>query len=149
MSCPYTPPERSVTDRWFQWLSTLLLPLVLVYLGHQFTTADTERSVQVKFVELALQILKEPPSDEKKDLRLWAIRIVDRYAGVPLSHEAAYDLLNRIPLSERSPAVSHELRHKPSESKTLKDFRREQQEWKCQHQASNMDYRYWKSICEK
>jgi hypothetical protein len=43
-------------------------------------------------VELAVSLLSQPPSQENRNLREWAIEVMDRYSGVPLSDKAKEDL---------------------------------------------------------
>lgn len=88
-----SPEARS--DRllkWLQALSAIAVPLVLLYLGNQFNAGISERASQTKLVETAIEILREPPTEERKDLRAWAIAMVDRYAGVPLTPRAIEEL---------------------------------------------------------
>lgn len=73
-------------------LAALAVPIVLAVIGYRYTDALKEREIQGKFVELALNILKEPPKPEGRGVREWAIAVVNQYSGVPLSPEATQDL---------------------------------------------------------
>jgi hypothetical protein len=85
-------------------LSSILLPLVLLLVGSQFTAATKEREIQGSFVELATQILRETPTAETKLLREWALKVIDRYSGVPLPAETARSLVEKTALPSETPA---------------------------------------------
>lgn len=86
--------EKKSNPRYFEWASIIVIPVVLALVGHWVTQAVKEREVQGKFVELAIGILKEPPSEESQNLRKWAISIVDKHSGVPMSDETREELQN-------------------------------------------------------
>src|SRR3569832_2659073 len=44
----------------------LFYPLIVLYLGNQFNSGLKEREAQTKFVELAIQILRESPDPPEK-----------------------------------------------------------------------------------
>jgi hypothetical protein len=151
-----------LSDQALKWLSTLLLPFVLLYLGHRFASENNERTAQAKFVEIAIQILREAPNEDRKDLRLWAVKVVDRYAGVPLSQKAAADLVQRLPLTERrfsdpaftAPELDSTVKEppasvasEPSRPKTLSEVRRAEAEWNCKYRAAELGYFYWHRMC--
>ncbi len=77
--------------------AAVLIPVVLGVIGNRYTQAIKEREVEGRFVELAVNILAEPPSEETKNLRLWATRVVNQYSGVQLDSAATVEVLN-IPL---------------------------------------------------
>lgn len=78
-------------------VSAIFLPVVLLIVGNQFSSATKEREIQGKFVELATQILREKPVDKPTpdvtDLRLWATTVINRYSGVELPKAAAEALI--------------------------------------------------------
>src|SRR5260221_5804301 len=80
------------------------IPLVLALVGHLYTNALKEREIQSRFVELALNILKELPSENNRNLRDWALKVVNKYSGVPLGAEAQKDLVENISLPTQNPA---------------------------------------------
>lgn len=77
-------------------IATIVIPVVLAYMGNQYTAALKEREVQGNFVALAVDILKQEPSTENRNIREWATSILDKYSGVGLSEKAANDLIDNI-----------------------------------------------------
>ena len=53
-------------------VSAIVLPIVLLWVGNNFNKAIKERELQGKFVELAVQILREQPDSQAEGLRTWA-----------------------------------------------------------------------------
>lgn len=81
------------------------IPVVTLVVGNSYTKAIKEREIQSKFVELAVGILSEEPSEENKNIRNWSIDVINQYSGVEISKETRTDLIDKIqltPLSGRS-----------------------------------------------
>jgi len=73
---------------WTQKISTvgsLLMPLVLLYLGHIYKEAEEKAGLQEHYVELALNILEDDSNSQNPHLRKWAIEIVHHYSPVEVS----------------------------------------------------------------
>lgn len=64
------------------------------------TQAIKEREIQGKFVELAVGILSEPPTEENKNIRNWSIDVINEYSGVSFDKETRSDLVENIQLTE-------------------------------------------------
>ncbi len=84
--------------------SAVVIPVVLLWVGDNFSKAIKERELQGKFVELAVQILREEPSKQANGLRDWATEVLNEYSGVPFSPETKKALIETTPLPEASPA---------------------------------------------
>lgn len=78
--------------------SAVVIPLVLLWVGNGFTSAIKERELQGKFVELAVQILREEPNEQQLGLRDWATQVLNEYSGVSFSNETKEALIERTPL---------------------------------------------------
>ena len=78
--------------------ASVVIPIVLLLIGNQYSAATKEREIEGKFVELAVSILKEPPEKQSKNLRDWATQVITNYSRVPLSEELTKDLINVTPL---------------------------------------------------
>jgi hypothetical protein len=87
-------------DKWekIKIIITALIPVVIALVGHWYSQALKEREVQARFVELGVSILQTPPSEESKNLRQWAIKVLDKYSGIPMGNETTQELVNKIPL---------------------------------------------------
>jgi hypothetical protein len=79
-------------------VAALLTPVAVAIVGSVYSNAIKEREIQGKFVELAVGILREAPTDQTKHLREWAIKILDKHSGVPVGPHATEDLLENIPI---------------------------------------------------
>jgi Pentapeptide repeats (8 copies) len=66
---------------------------VLALVGHGYTSAMKESENRVKYTELAISILKDKPTSETKDVRAWAIDVVNQYSGVSMSAQVKEQLL--------------------------------------------------------
>lgn len=86
-------------------LASVVIPLVALIVGNQYSAALKERELEGKFVELAVSILKEQPDKQSKNLRDWATQVITKYSRVPLSPELTSDLINTTPLPGASAAV--------------------------------------------
>lgn len=82
---------------WERVASVLLIPLAIAFVGNVYSHAIKEREVQGEFVKLSVDILKQTPTEETKNLREWAIKVINKYSGISLSEEAKKELEN-VPL---------------------------------------------------
>lgn len=78
--------------------ATIIIPIVLLIVGNQFSGAIKERELQGDFVELAVSILRETPTEETRNLRDWATQVINRYSGVKLSAATRKDLIDNTPI---------------------------------------------------
>jgi hypothetical protein len=85
--------------------SSLAVPIVLAILGNIWTKSQKQDEIGVRYVELATGILRAPPSEQTKTLRLWAISVVDHYSQVPLPASAKEEL-QRQQLEEQMRAMT-------------------------------------------
>ena len=78
-------------------VAAVMIPLAVAYLGNQVATANKQRESETKFVELAIAILTREPganqSADSKNLRRWAVAVIDRFSGVPMPNETAEALV--------------------------------------------------------
>ena len=79
-------------------LAAVVIPVVIAVVGHAYTRAIREREIQGRLVELAIGILKEIPDEKHREMRRWAVDVVDRFSGVPFPTEAKTDLIERLSL---------------------------------------------------
>ena len=79
-------------------IAAIMIPVVVAVVGNNYTKAITEREVQGQFVELAVNILSEDPSEQSQELRMWAVSVINRYSGVPLPSKAREHLIKNKPL---------------------------------------------------
>lgn len=74
--------------------ATVVLSGAVAFVGNEYSAALKERELQGKFVEIAIEILRNEPEPEKAGLRRWAVEVIDSYSGVPLKNDAKETLIN-------------------------------------------------------
>ena len=80
--------------------SIIVTPIVIAWIGSEYNSGIKDREVQGNFVELAVSILNQEPNDDNKNIREWAVEIINKYSGVELKSEAKDDLINKVTLSQ-------------------------------------------------
>jgi hypothetical protein len=72
------------------WISAIAIPLVLGIIGYAVNLTLQTRETQGKMVELAIGILTSEPksTEENRQIRVWAIDVIQKYSGVPISEKA-------------------------------------------------------------
>lgn len=78
--------------------AAIVMSGVIAYVGWIYTDAIKDREIKVKFIEIATNILREPPKKDDTSLRTWAVQIINRYSEIKLSDAAKKDLIENIPI---------------------------------------------------
>ena len=84
-------------------MASLAIPVVLAVIGNAYTSAQKEAEIvslkerqeaelSVRYVELAVEILRTPPRKQGTEMRGWAIQILDRFSPVSLPSPAKESL---------------------------------------------------------
>ncbi len=77
-------------------IGALLIPLVIQISSSKYTNTLKEREIGTHYVEVAIGILLQDPSKQNtKELRMWAIDVINKYSDVKLSASAKKDLLEK------------------------------------------------------
>lgn len=91
--------------------AAILVPLAIGWAGNQISLANKQRDSETKFVELAAAVLnKEPPgnqSADSKDLRRWAVDVINKFSGVPMSAKTAEALVQTTALPAPADTQQH------------------------------------------
>ena len=70
-------------------LGAVLVPVVVAIVGQSYTAAIQSQQTRARFVELAIEILREDPTNGEEDpLRQWAVDVVNENSGTRLSQTA-------------------------------------------------------------
>lgn len=75
--------------------ASVFIPLVIALSGYWVSTAIKERETQARYVELAIGVLTKKPEDQSKELRGWAITVLDRFSPVPIPDAMRNELSER------------------------------------------------------
>jgi hypothetical protein len=85
-----TPQEKK--DFWdiFKIIGVALIAPAVALAGHMYSNALKEKEVSAKYVELAVDILKQNTEDEKSNdpIRKWAIETINLHSQVKLKEDA-------------------------------------------------------------
>ena len=73
-------------------IASLTVPVVVAVVGNSYSKEQKDKEIGVRYVELAVEILRAAPSPDNKALRTWAISVVDHYSALPLPKEAQAEL---------------------------------------------------------
>ena len=73
-------------------VASVIIPLVVVAVTQMYTRADAQRQREARYVELAIEILRENPRDETQAIRNWAIEVMGAYSPVKLPATALEEL---------------------------------------------------------
>lgn len=76
-------------------LATIAVPVVVLLVGKSIESSIKERELSVKYIELAVSVLKDEPTPETNNLRQWSIDIINKYASIRLSNDAVKELENK------------------------------------------------------
>ena len=58
-------------------IAAILLPLAVAFVGQLYSKAIKDRELEGTFVELAVDILRDQPTQDTKSLRKWALDVVN------------------------------------------------------------------------
>ena len=72
---------------WLQIVSTIALPIVVFVVGNQVQRSIASQELGKSYVQMAIDVLKTPPTQETSELRQWAVATVDMHSPIPLSKE--------------------------------------------------------------
>jgi len=72
--------------------ASVFIPLVIFAVGVMIDNTIKQQELSVKYVELAVNILSEPPMPETQNLREWAIKNIEKYSEVPLDDKVQKEL---------------------------------------------------------
>lgn len=75
--------------------ASILVPLVLGIVGSNVNDSLKQRELALKYVELSVNILREPPTDETKSIRKWALETLNRHSEVKLDDDTQRELLDK------------------------------------------------------
>ena len=86
--------ENKKKDGWdkFQICINFSAIVVIAGVGLFVNSSLKSREVNVKYVEMAVDILRAKPDESQKNLRGWAINLINTYSKVPLPVEAQQEL---------------------------------------------------------
>ncbi len=76
-------------------IASVLVPIVIVFVGNSYTSEMKHSEIRVKYLELAIGILKTSPSKDTEDIRKWAVKVIDNYSELPMDEKTKNELLRK------------------------------------------------------
>ena len=97
------PPESDQASlaKWQSIASiaaSIAIPLILAVFGFLVQRQLATEGLKKDYVQIATSILKENPNGQEKELRTWAVEVLDRNAEIPFSKNAKESLEKGLPL---------------------------------------------------
>ena len=88
---------------WAQIVSSIAIPVVLAVVGYHVQRSVADNELAKNYVQIAIDILRNPPTPEAGEWRRWAVATFERHSPVPLSPELR-DQLMKHPIELRGAA---------------------------------------------
>lgn len=76
-------------------LSLTAIPIVLGWAGNRLTASLKKDDIEVKYVELAVDVLRQDPKGQDAALRKWAINILATHTATPISPQVDAALMSK------------------------------------------------------
>ncbi|MEQ9423656.1 MAG: hypothetical protein RJQ09_04505 [Cyclobacteriaceae bacterium] len=76
-----------------QIASTIIIPIVIAWVGHQYSLTLKQIDIANHNIEIATNILSQKPEDHNIELRGWAVKIINKYSEIELPTSAAENLI--------------------------------------------------------
>lgn len=73
--------------------AAILIPILVVWLGNKLSSTFKEKEIRLKYIEMAIDVLKEKPEDKDLDIRQWAIDVISEYSEIEIPKTAQNRLL--------------------------------------------------------
>lgn len=96
-----TSEEQQLTPSWEKAktisaiVATAVIPIAIAWSGNWYGQLQKDKELQLKYIELSIQILSAPPSPTNQAVRKWAVDTINKYAEVKIDAQAENELLNQ------------------------------------------------------
>jgi hypothetical protein len=79
---------------WSRIAANIGIPLVVVVIGGCYTQAVRDSEIRARYVELAIGVLRESPSNKSQtpNIRAWAVKVIEELSPIKLSPDAQEEL---------------------------------------------------------
>lgn len=98
-------------------LSSVAIPIVIAVYGSFIQKSISNDAIKKDYVQIALDVLKDEKQD--KEIRKWAVTVLDKNAPVPFSSKMINKLEGGYPLLIRMPIPPEEFMSPPLKLKSL------------------------------
>lgn len=73
-------------------VALIAVPVLIAFYGHSINLTLKKKEIEVKYIEIAVSVLRERPSDETAGLRNWAVDVLSSYSPIPISTDVIEEL---------------------------------------------------------
>ncbi len=101
--------------------ATIVIPLVIFLIGNRISRNLREKEIRARYIELAVDVLKEIPEKHQAPLRGWAIDIINHYSDIPLPDQARATLISERPLTNERLASIQKQFYKGRDIREMKE----------------------------
>jgi hypothetical protein len=70
----------------------IAVPVLIGLYGHFINSTLKKKEIEVKYIEIAVSILREKPNDETAGLRNWAVDVLRSYSPIPINKDVIEEL---------------------------------------------------------
>ena len=98
-----TMTEKDTKEIRIKWVDLVIKGIGVVLLASVGILIDStlkQQEIRVEYVQIAISILSEEPTDELQPLRAWAVDVLQEYSPVPID-SLALELLKNEPFPAR------------------------------------------------
>lgn len=74
-------------------LSLILIPIIIAIIANSYQSEMTQQKINSDYIGIAIGILKEEPSVKNKEIRTWAVDIINHYSEVKIGQKAQNSLI--------------------------------------------------------
>jgi len=74
-------------------VSSVAVPIVIAIAANTYTMTLKDSENSIRYIEIALGVLRAEPNASTTDLRIWAVDVFKRYSPIPLSDKVGQHLL--------------------------------------------------------
>lgn len=76
-------------------VATAVILMAIAWSGNWYGQLQKDKELQLKYIELSIQILSASPSPTNQAVRKWAVDTINKYAEVKIDPQAENELLNQ------------------------------------------------------
>lgn len=76
-------------------LSLLAIPIAISIIPLKYQESMQRDKINSEYIALAVTILKDEPTENNKQIRTWAVRLIDKYSEVKLSSVQQEELIKK------------------------------------------------------
>lgn len=73
-------------------ISLLVTPVIIAFVGNVYTSEQSESKLRSEYINMGIRLLAEKPTENNKEVRRWAIDLINHYSEVKFKPEVKNEL---------------------------------------------------------